>query len=46
MNTWISNQVCQYTFTGSDIEHSRTKTSDNAPFCDEITDQMAQCKQR
>lgn len=46
MNTWMSNQVCQYTFTGSDIENSSTKTSDNVPFCDEITDQMAQCKQR
>ena len=46
MNAWISNQVCQYTFTGSDIEHSNTKTSDNVPFCDEITDQTSQCKQR
>ena len=46
MNVWMSNQVCRYTFTGSDIEHSSTKTSDNVPFCDEITDQMAQCKQR
>ena len=46
MNEWMSNQVCQYTFTGSDIEHSNTKTSDNVPFCDEITDQTSQCKQR
>ena len=46
MNTWMSNQVCQYTFTGSDIEHSSTKTSDNVPFCDEITDPTTQCKQR
>ena len=46
MNTWMSNQVCQYTFTGSDIDHSSTKTSDNVPFCDEIIDPTTQCKQR